>query len=329
MKSKSRIFITGANGLLATNTIIQLLSQGYIVRGLLRDINKYVGPKHKNLELIKGDILNKNKLIRDIKNCDYAVHIAALTDQNRTEYIDYEQTNVNGTKNVAFACKINKVKKLVYVSTANVFGHGNKSNLGNEDMSMKEPFTSSYYAVSKLRAQEFIKTYSKDLEVSIINPTFMIGPYDVKPSSGKIIVMGLKNSIVFCPPGGKNFVSVSDVSKAIIKSLKKSINRDAIIIANENMTFMEFFKRLRMQSNKKYRIVKIPKYLMLSIGYFGNLLHTLGINSNLSLNNMKILCLNNFYSNKKSIRNIEMHYEPFDKSLNVALKWFEKRYNNY
>ena len=46
----------------------------------------------------------------------------------------------------------------------------------------------------------------------------MIGAFDTKPSSGRIILFGLKIRLVVCPPGGKNFVHVKDVSKGSWKA---------------------------------------------------------------------------------------------------------------
>jgi len=323
MELNSRVFVTGANSLLATNTIVELLSQGFKVLGLLRNIEKYIGPKHKNLSLIEGDILNDYDLDKALIDCQYAIHIASLTDQNRLNYSDYEVVNVFGAKKVITACVRNNIKKIVYISTANVFGYGNLTNLGNEEMSIKKPFVSSYYAQSKFQAQKEILNYSDVIETIIVNPTFMIGPYDAKPSSGKIIVMGMKNKVVFCPPGGKNFVSVTDVSRGVIKALINGKNKEAYILANENLTYKEFFIKLRKQVQNKFLIIQLPKTLLLTLGYFGNILRSFGIQTDISNTNMKILCVNNYYSNEKSVNKLEMQYEPIDMSVSKALKWFD------
>jgi len=63
---------------------------------------------------------------------------------------DYYRINVKGTENVLNASIENKIKKLVYVSTANTIGFGTVSDLGNEIMNIKEPFSKSHYVISKL-----------------------------------------------------------------------------------------------------------------------------------------------------------------------------------
>lgn len=46
------VLVTGANGLLATNIIVQLLAQDYHVKGLIRDPRKFLLSPHKNLQLV-------------------------------------------------------------------------------------------------------------------------------------------------------------------------------------------------------------------------------------------------------------------------------------
>jgi len=112
-----KVLITGANGLLATNTIIELLHRGYHVRGLIRNVKKFKYFKHPGLELVEGDI-NDYKVMNDaLQDCDYVIHAAALTIQKSVKYSDYYKINVKGTENVLNASVENKIKKLVYVST--------------------------------------------------------------------------------------------------------------------------------------------------------------------------------------------------------------------
>jgi dihydroflavonol-4-reductase len=94
-----------------------------------------------------------------------------------------------------------------------------------------------------MKASEKMKT-----EVVIVNPTFMIGPYDTKPSSGKIILMGYNKRISFLPPGGKNFIHVKDAAAAVCNALKYGKNREKYLLCNENLTYREFFKLMNRNS---------------------------------------------------------------------------------
>ena len=93
------ILITGANGLLASNVIIQLINKGHSVRAMLRDEKKFIDFKHPNLSIVVGDITNYNDLELAINGTDYVIHAAANTSLDLLYLADYHDTNVLATKN--------------------------------------------------------------------------------------------------------------------------------------------------------------------------------------------------------------------------------------
>lgn len=326
MEKSSKIFVTGANSLLGVNTILELLNQGFQVKGFLRDKNRFINYKHNNLELVEGDILDKNRINEAIIDCNYIIHVAAATDPKLSKYSDFEKVNVEGTKNITDAAIQNNLKRIIYVSTSNVFGYGSLDSLGDETKQMMHPFVNAFYAKSKKEAQDYVLTKTNEIEVVIINPSFMIGAYDTKPSSGRLVLMGLKNQIVLCPPGGKNFVCVKDVSKGIHMALTNGVNGESYLLANSNMSFKSFFKLLKNQTNSKTIIVQIPKAMFLIMGYFGNGFRFLGFKTQFSLDNMKALCIKNYYSNTKAKEQLGVSFSPIENGLLEAIDWFKNNH---
>lgn len=320
-----KILVTGANSLLGVNTIIELLNQGYHVKGFLRNKNKFIDFKHKNLELIEGDILDKDHLCKSLVNCKYVIHIAAATDPKLSKYSDFEKVNVTGTKNTIDAAILNNLDRIIYISTANVFGFGSLDNLGNESKQMMSPFVNANYSKTKKEAHDYVLTKKNEIDVVVVSPSFMIGPYDSKPSSGRIILMGLKKQILLCPPGGKNFVCVKDVSKGIIAALRKGANGEAYLLANENMSFRVFFKLLQNCTGSKTLVLQLPKAFVLFLGYVGNCVRFLGFKTQFSLDNMKALCVNNYYSNIKAKEQLGISFSPIESGISQAIDWFKKR----
>lgn len=315
-----KVFVTGINGLLGTNLTENLLIHDFVVKGLIRDKTKFTGPAHKNLELIQGNLFDD--LTPFLKDVDIVIHVAAETSQNLAAYDKYKTINYETTKqlfNTAVSCEI---KKFVFVSTANTLGFGSLDFLGNELQPMKKPFTNSFYAKSKLEAEEFLLENTHKTDIILLHPTFMIGAYDTKPSSGKIILMGWKKKIVFYPPGGKNFVHVKDVSGAIIKSLTIAENGQKYLIANENLSYLQFFQKLNNIAGQKPIMIKIPKSFLTLLGYFGDLMRLFKIKTNLSSTNMKALCIDNFYCNKKSIHSLNIKYQSINSAINDAVAYF-------
>ncbi|MDT0651358.1 NAD-dependent epimerase/dehydratase family protein [Autumnicola edwardsiae] len=319
-----KLLITGANGLLATNTIKHFLELGHEVKGLLRSKEKFLLPPHKNMELVQGDITAVSAVEYAVNGCDAVVHIAALTAPNLPNYNSYYKVNVAGSENLVKAAIKHKLKKFIYVSSANTTGFGTLENPGTETTPLKPPFTASLYAKSKLEAQDKLFTYADKIDIVTVNPTFMLGPYDGKPSSGEIILMGYRKKIIFYPPGGKNFVDVRDVALGISAALEKGKNRETYLLAGENLSYQEFFTKMVQRSETKTRLIKVPKPLLLVAGYAGDFLRKLNLKTSVASANMKILCVKNYYSGKKAEEELGVHFHPIDQAIDDAIAWFQK-----
>lgn len=315
------VFITGITGLLGTNLAEDLLKEGYFVKALVR--NNFNEFSHPNLQQIQGNLFDE--YTKELSQTDVFIHIAAETNQHLTKNEDYYKTNVEATQHLFKTCEKTGDKKFIFVSSANTMGYGSILNLGDETQPMKGPFTNSMYAKSKWKAEQYLLSNQSIVEVVVINPTFTIGKYDSKPSSGKIILMGWKKKLIFFPPGGKNFVAVKDVSQAIIQSIELAKNGERYLIGNENLSYKDFFIRLNKITSQNPIMIKIPKFLLLFTGYFGDIIRCLNIKTNICSANMKILCIHNYFSNKKSREELNIKYSPINNSIKEAIQYFENR----
>jgi len=316
------VFVTGISGLLGTNLAIDLLENGHKVLGLVRDKKRYKGISHPNLELIERSL--EDDLAPWLDIAEVVVHVAAETRQNLTSYSDYLKINFVATQHLYDSAVRSTVKKFVFVSTANTMGYGSLEDPGHEGREVRFPFSDSFYARSKIEAENYVLRKASEMETIIVNPTFMLGPYDTKPSSGKIILMGWKKRFIFYPPGGKNFVHVRDVSDGIIKALESGRHGERYLLAHENLSYRQFYEMLNAVADQSARLIAIPKQALMLLGHFGDLLRKLGIRSSLSSTNTRILCVNNYYSNQKSREKLGLNYSSTDQSIRDAIDYFNQ-----
>ena len=319
------VLVTGANGLLATNIIIQLLAKNYQVSGLIRNPKRFLLPQHPKFKLITGNITDPAALIRAAADCQTIIHCAATTSQDLLRYTDYSETNVTGTRHVINAALKSGVKRVVYISTANTCGYGTMKKPGHEGLPPRPPFTRAWYAKSKLEGQQLALAAIKNLEIVVVSPTFMIGPYDSKPSSGAIIHMGYGKRLIFHPPGGKNFVHAGDVALGAIAAMESGKNGETYLMAGENMSYRAFFKLLARHTGQRTRLIRLPKTLLISLGYLGDMLRGIGIKTALSSTNMRILCIHNYYTNQKAQRELNIHFRTTSQAISDAVGWFRDR----
>ncbi|WP_333596985.1 NAD-dependent epimerase/dehydratase family protein [Chryseobacterium flavum] len=319
-----KVFVTGATGLLGTNVVIKLLKDGYFVFALVRQKSSYLGQKNENLKLIEGDLNSDISLL--LKEVYCFIHIAAETRQNLLRYEEYRKVNYNMVVNLFEQAKNCGVKKFLFVSSANTLGYGNALQPGDEKNGSRYPFTRSWYAQSKLEAENYLLQADHEIERVILNPTFMIGAYDSKPSSGKIIFWAWKKKLVFYPKGGKNFVHVEDVANGIIQAIERGESGEKYLLANENMNYRDFFKKVNKITGQYPVMIPIPNLILTFLGWAGDVFRKLNIQTNLSSPNMKALQIHNYYSNLKSIADLKIQYQSVDKAIEDAIEYFKVKH---
>jgi len=305
------------------------------------------------LELVEGNFTDSPSLIDTIKGCDYVIHVAAVTNPSLLNYGDYHRVNASAVANLIQASIESRVKRFVLVSTANVFGYGTKEEPGSENSPISKPFTKSFYARSKAAGQAIALSFCNKIEVVVVNPTFMLGKYGhvygfnckASGSNGKIsgptnklsgptdkisvhtsltaygsnqiISRALGKRIIFAPPGGKNFIPVTEAARGVLLALEKGQNGESYLLAGENLTYREFYERMNKVTGSKLSVVTIPAVVMKIAGAAGSMLRLFGHKCPLSITNANILCINNFYSNKKAVKELGLTDLPIDSGLTI------------
>ncbi|MFO7616109.1 MAG: NAD-dependent epimerase/dehydratase family protein [Bacteroidales bacterium] len=323
-----KVLVTGVNGFLAANVVRELNRRGVPVRGLARasaDLSALAGA---DCEVMAGSYTDEEDLDRAIRGCNFVVHAAAFTGPTPTALKHYLQPNVEGTRNVIRACLKEGVRRLVYVSTVNTIGYGTAENPGREDWPLNgPPFSRSGYALSKVLAEGLIResVEGQGLDAVIVNPSFIIGPYDAKPSSNRMLQIYYEKSFTLLPPGGKNFVYVGDVAVAICNALEKGRAGERYILANRNLTLNAFFDLVEPVVGRKQRRIHVPGTLIRLAGFAGGLANVFGSSYQLDPVTAHILSIRNFYSSEKAVRELGMPQTPIEQAIREAWDWLERR----
>ncbi len=321
-----KVLVTGANGFLANNVIRELNKRSVAVRALVRPAANIHPLADLNAEIFRGDFTNRESADSAVDGCDAVMHLAADTSQNYSANNFNLECNVNGTRNLIESSVQHKIRRFIYVSTANAFAHGTMETPGDECSPFRYPFTESGYAVSKLRAQELVLSYStgNQTDIIVLNPTFMIGPHDYKPGSGRIITMMYKRRIIPVPPGGKNFIHVKDAAVALCNALTMGHTGNCYLLANENLSYLDFYKKMAAIAGKKYSFLKLNSMLLSMAGTLGDTLRRVSIKTDINSFNLRILCEGNYFINSKAVRELELPCTSIDEAIADALEWFGK-----
>lgn len=319
-----KILLTGATGFLGGHIANVLLKRGYSVRAIYRKFPKNYEkvPWFDKIEWYKGDITNLIDLTKAAQGCDAIIHAAARTDQTPSALKNYLKINVEVIKKLIEIAQ-NQEIRLVFVSTANVFAPNREG--GTEQNPFCWHKIGSGYAMSKYLAQKaVIEATQTGLDAVVVNPTFMIGGFDTKPSSGAIILHVLKEFVVFYPKsGGKNFIYVRDAAVGVVNALEIGKSGKAYLLANQNLDYSTFMRMVAKEANLKRVFVPIPKFLLIAVGRIVSFLDKF-FETNIELNypNSILLTTENFYNAQLAIDELKLPQTPIEIAVKEAINWF-------
>ncbi len=322
-----KVLVTGATGLLGANVVRELLRREEEVRVLIRPASDNRALDGLPVERVTGDILDLTSLESAVEGCDAVIHAAANTGQWPTHYRFYEAVNVTGTQNLINVCRRHDIPRVVYVSTVNTIGSGTREHPATELSEFNAFRYNSGYMISKYVAQQWVlgEVEKYRLPVVVVNPAFMIGPYDYKPSSGTMIMMGLGKKVIVYPPGGKSYIHVRDAAVAVCNALTMGIPGECYILATEHLTYREFFAMLDRAAGQKSVKIPIPCPVLWVAGLGGSVWAAIsGQPAPLNLVNARVLCLNSYYSGEKAREILQMPHTPVEQAIAEAIRWFRR-----
>jgi nucleoside-diphosphate-sugar epimerase len=167
----SNVLITGASGFFGGILKRRLLAQGF----RCTNIDLVADPdanSHPNLISIQGDIRDTQLLAKLFEKERFTAvfHCAALLAHDTIDHNALWTSNVDGTRNIAEACRRYGTGKLIFTSTNCLWA----SNLGHDVKEDEPPNPVEVYGRSKLAGEEILKEYEHDLNVITIRcPTII------------------------------------------------------------------------------------------------------------------------------------------------------------
>lgn len=165
-----KVLITGATGFLGKYVVKELKNNGYQVVAFGR--NEKIGKAliDSNVEFFKGDIENKEDLLRAFQGCSAVIHAAALSTV-WGKWNNFYKVNVLGTRNIVEICEKQDLK-LVFVSSPSIYA-GAKDQLDVKENEAPKENNLNFYIKSKIMAENIIK--NSKLNYMIIRPRGLFG----------------------------------------------------------------------------------------------------------------------------------------------------------
>jgi UDP-glucose 4-epimerase len=244
MKIKgAKIFLTGGMGFIGSNIAQLLVKKGakvVIYDNFSTGYWENIADVRDKVKVIKGDILDYKKLEKSMRGCDAVVHEAAQLEIARCMEDPVEDLTINtiGTLNVLRACVVTKVKKLVWASSAGIYGQlAQRPQM--EDTHPQSP--NWQYGVGKLAVEKYANIFFEMYKLPIYSLRYSIvyGPNHWYGGALSIFLKKMlegKDIPIF--GDGKqtrDLIYVGDVAELNLKALECEIKDHVIVNGSSNI----------------------------------------------------------------------------------------------
>jgi UDP-glucose 4-epimerase len=231
--NSNKILVIGGSGFLGSHVADALSDAGYQVIIFDRQPSQWL---RSNQEMIIGDLLDNDLILKHTNNCCAVYNFAAIADLNEAilKPIETAKVNILGNVQVLEACKVNQVKRYIYAST--VYVHSREGG---------------FYRCSKKASEDYVEEYQKSygLEYTILRYGSLYGPRsDEHNGLWRIVKDVLENGVVKYEgniESVREYIHVEDAARASVIALGDEFkNEHVVLTGHEPLKVIDMLKML-------------------------------------------------------------------------------------
>jgi NAD dependent epimerase/dehydratase len=233
---RTKVLVTGAAGFIGSHLVETLVAAGHEVRAFVHynsssyrhNLEQVPADVMEHVEVVSGDIADAFAVDRAVQGCDSVCHLAALIGIPYSYVAPgaYVSTNITGTLNVLEACRRSGVRRLVHISSSEVYGTAQYVPIDEAHPLVGQ----SPYSATKIGADQLADSYWRTFELPVvtIRPFNTFGPrQSARAVVPTIISQALTQDVVklgnLDPVRELNFVL--DTARGMMTALEADANK--------------------------------------------------------------------------------------------------------
>lgn len=322
-----KVLVTGATGFIGQVLAKKLLNRKHQVVIITRDEKKARKLFKDKVSIFKADITDRKSLESLSKDFQILFHLAAAVSYRRPSKKNYYSTNVLGSENVLRETRrMTKLKKIVYVSSAGVYGP--IENPPIDETFPHKPETD--YEISKEKGETIAREYiQKGLPINIIQPTLVYGPGDL--ASGIFSLFKAVAKGMFMKIGKKEVLMhpayIDDVVNALILASQKKVTGETFIIGDEKtLSLSKMAELIAKESDSQLLPFYLPYPFARLAGILGDVGNKFGIAFPITSITVSFMTHHRAYVITKAKRVLGYQPKvPFEKGVKKTFLWYKKK----
>lgn len=325
-----RFAMTGATGFLGANLVRLLLEEGHDVVALIRKPNSLI--EGLDIETVSAPLLDgaSSPLCDALSGCDGVFHVAGTFDPSPGGSERMRAIHVDATRSLIAASKAVGVPKMVLCSSSVTVGFGSIERPGDEDTPIDVDAVYGRsgalrdYHDTKAEA-ESMAMQATDLEIAIVNPDFIVGPYDVKPTSGQSIVALSKRWVPVYPKGGKCFQTARDCARGHLLAMQRGVHGRRYLLGSHNLSYREYMTTVALLVGRRPPAFPLPNALTRVAGAVGRVGSRWDAHrfAGMDPHVLQTMQTERYRTDARAQRELGLVAEPIEAGIAAAHQWFQ------
>jgi dihydroflavonol-4-reductase len=320
------VLLTGATGFLGGHVARVLREAGYAVVNLVRR-GSGAAPALSGARCVEGDLEEPASLKRALEGVAAVVHVAGFVSNAARDRRRLFDVNVLGARNLLAAAASAGVQRVVFTSSTSAVGalREDRPDLAlREDAEFDLRDLAIPYVRAKREAHEAaLQAREAGLPVVALSPTFVLGPGDWRLTSSELVDAFVRRRLPGVLAGGINAVDVRDLALAYVAALEHPDPAPHYILAGpENLTSLEFYRRLERCSGIAAPRWAIPRWAALAAGAC---VERLAPAASFTAATVRMGSLYWYFDGSLARRELGFETRSLDETLRSAVDWVQKR----
>ena len=323
-----RALVTGGCGFVGSQIVRKLLDRGLSVRILALPGEATTNIEGLDVELIRGDVLERSTCEDAVKDVDTVFHTAAIYRTWMPDPTLMYDVNIRGTYNVLEASRREGVARVIYTASIASLGNARPKDLSDEQSAYDLWDVDFAYSRAKYLSREAAEDFSRwGMDVRVVCPAVVLGPGDIGPTpSGKLIINALGASPPFYVGGGTSYVDVRDAAECHVLAAEHGKAGERYLASAGGMLTRDFLRMVCRVGERKRRLYQIPdKLARVYVARLEQKARSTGEEPMISSTALAYNFKFGNFSGEKAKRELGLTYRPMEETLRDAIEYFRGR----